>query len=71
MNILHLITSMDRGGAENHLAILSKGQQKLGNNVHIIYLKGNDYWRKNLNKSKIKMTNLEKKKLIFLKKYFL
>ena len=61
MNILHLITSMDRGGAENHLAILSKGQQKLGNNVHIIYLKGNDYWRKNLNKSKIKMTNLEKK----------
>lgn len=70
MNILHLITSMDRGGAENHLAILSKGQQKLGNNVHIIYLKGNDYWRKNLNKSKIKMINLEKKKINFFKKIF-
>ena len=43
MNILHLITSMDKGGAENHLAVLSKAQKKSGNNIHIIYLKGNDY----------------------------
>ena len=30
MKILHLITSIDRGGAENHLTCLARGQ-KLNN----------------------------------------
>ena len=50
---------------ENHLAVLSKAQKKLGNNVHIIYLKGNDYWRNDLNSNGIKTINLEKKNISF------
>lgn len=75
MNILHLITSMDKGGAENHLAVLSKAQKKSGNNIHIIYLKGNDYWKNHLNLNGIKTINLEKqknnifKKILFLRNY--
>ena len=68
MNILHLITSIDRGGAENHLAVLSKAQKKLGNNVHIIYLKGNYYLINDLNSICIKTINLEKKNISFYKK---
>ena len=45
--ILHIITSIDNGGAENHLYDLISKQV---NNckVSIIYFKGNDYHRKNL-----------------------
>ena len=47
MKIFHLITSIDNGGAENHLASLVKEQIKK-NEVTVIYLKGNDYWKKKL-----------------------
>ena len=43
MKILHLINTIDRGGAENHLYCLARGQKKLVSDIHIIYLKGNDY----------------------------
>ena len=29
MNIIHLISSIDRGGAESHLASLAKEQKKI------------------------------------------
>ena len=45
MKILHLISSLDKGGAENHLALLASQQVK-NNVVMIVYLKGNDYWKK-------------------------
>ena len=51
--ILHIITSLDRGGAENHLASLAMQQIKQKNKVYIVYLRGNDYWVKSLNKKKI------------------
>ena len=46
MKILHLITSIDRGGAENHLSCLARGQKLQKHDVYIIYLKGNSYWKK-------------------------
>ena len=61
MKILHLINTLDRGGAENHLYCLARGQNSSGNDVHIIYLKGNDYWSKDLMASKIKVSKLNHK----------
>lgn len=40
MRVLHVITTMDRGGAENHLAALSAAQREVGHEVRIAYLKG-------------------------------
>jgi len=39
-NIIHCITTIDRGGAENQLLILVKEQIKNGHDVTIIYLNG-------------------------------
>ncbi len=39
-SVFHLITTIERGGAENQLVILVTEQVKLGFEVHIIYLKG-------------------------------
>jgi len=38
--IIHLITTIERGGAENQLYILSREQRKLGLEVQVFYLKG-------------------------------
>ncbi len=40
MNIVHLITTICRGGAETHLLTLVREQIKLGHKVSIYYLKG-------------------------------
>ena len=45
--ILHIITSIDNGGAENHLADLIHNQLKFYE-VFIIYFKGNNFHRKEL-----------------------
>ena len=45
MNIVHLITSIEQGGAENHLSCLIRGQVKK-NKVLVVYLKGKPFWRK-------------------------
>jgi len=39
-SVFHLITTIDRGGAENQLVILVTEQIRQGLDVHIIYLKG-------------------------------
>lgn len=39
-SIVHLITTINRGGAENQLLLLVEQQVLLGNNVEVIYLKG-------------------------------
>jgi hypothetical protein len=46
MNILHLITSINKGGAENHLTCLTRGQVIKKNKIFIIFLKGDSYWKK-------------------------
>ena len=38
--VFHLITTINRGGAENQLLVLVREQVKLGMQVHVIYLKG-------------------------------
>ena len=48
MTILHVITTIDRGGAENHLCELAKAQARAGNTVVVVYLKGRAYWRDTL-----------------------
>ena len=59
MNILHLITSINKGGAENHLACLARGQVFKKNKVFVIFLKGNSYWKKYYSKIGIKVINLK------------
>jgi glycosyltransferase involved in cell wall biosynthesis len=40
MNVVHLITTIERGGAENQLLILCKEQIEIGNQLTVLYLKG-------------------------------
>lgn len=42
--ILHIITAINRGGAENHLASLVEGQIKKGCKITVVFLKGDGYW---------------------------
>jgi glycosyltransferase involved in cell wall biosynthesis len=51
MKILHVITTINRGGAENHLRSLVSGQLRKGDRIVIAYLKGNGYWREHLERS--------------------
>ena len=78
MNIVHLITSIEKGGAENHLSCLVRGQVK-NNNVTIVYLKGKPYWKKYLTGLDVKIIKLSYKKknffeviknIFFLKKIY-
>ena len=46
MRIIHIITSVDKGGAENHLFDLCRMQKTKKHKVHVIYFKGNSYWKK-------------------------
>ncbi len=39
-NVIHCITTIERGGAENQLYVLVKEQLKVGMNVSVVYLKG-------------------------------
>ena len=55
MKIVHVISSLDRGGAENHLVSLACEQKKMGLDVAVIYLSGNNYWRAYLKKKNIKV----------------
>ena len=65
MKILHIITSLNNGGAENHLAELASGQAKQKKNkIYIIYLRGDDYWEKFLRKK-----NINVKKIIIKNNY--
>ena len=58
MNILHIISSIDRGGAENHLFSLISEQVKKNNKVFICYFRGNDYWKKKYQKLGIKVNKI-------------
>jgi glycosyltransferase involved in cell wall biosynthesis len=43
-HILHVITGINRGGAENHLLDLVRHQRACGFAVSVAYLRGNGYW---------------------------
>lgn len=48
MKIFHVITTINRGGAENHLVELVRGQIAAGMDVSVAYLKGDGYWARSL-----------------------
>lgn len=43
-SVLHVITTLNRGGAENHLADLVAHQLADGERVSVVFLKGDGYW---------------------------
>jgi len=65
--ILHVITSIDNGGAENHLYDLISEQVKT-ERIFVIYFKGNNYHKKNLVNKGVRVfkINFEKKNFLFL-----
>ena len=59
MKILHIITSLNNGGAENHLAELASRQAKQKKDkIYIIYLRGDNYWEKFLRKKNINVKKI-------------
>lgn len=55
MRILHVITTVNRGGAENHLIDLCRGQVSAGHQVAVAYLKGDHYWRTELERMGVRV----------------
>lgn len=53
MKVIHLISSLDKGGAESQLVQLVNLQLKQGIKIKICYLKGNSYWVDYLEKNNI------------------
>lgn len=58
MRIMHVITTLSRGGAENQLVGLAGLQKAAGHDVHVAYLKLEGYWRKTLEDKGIGVTDL-------------
>jgi glycosyltransferase involved in cell wall biosynthesis len=58
VRILHVITTVNRGGAENHLVDVCRGQVLAGHNVAVAYLKGDHYWRPELDRMGVHVEHL-------------
>ena len=66
VNIVHVISTIEKGGAENQLLVLAKLQVKRGHVVDVVYLKGKRTLEKDFIKSGIKVNkNLSNRKFIF------
>ena len=70
MKIIHIISSLDKGGAETYLAMLCKYQIEK-NKVVVIYLKGNGYWAKKLSKLGITVIFINFKKVYNISQFIL
>ncbi len=55
MKIIHAVTSLDKGGAENHVVSLATEQRKKKNDITIFVSKNSSYWLKFLKKAKIQV----------------
>ena len=53
MKIIHIITTINRGGAENQLIQMIEEQRKRYDQIHLIFLKGNGFWKKWVEKKKV------------------
>ena len=63
MKVLHVITSINRGGAQNHLVDLIQGQiDTYGCQVACVYLKGDGYWSDGLKQLGASVIPLELKR---------
>ena len=62
MEQIHIITSIDNGGAENNVVDLIchiKNKSSMNNQkISVIYLKGNGFWREKLEKNNIKVLKI-------------
>ena len=58
MNLLHVITTIERGGAENHLVDLIERQVSVGDRVTVAYLKYAGYWRARLEAAGVRVVDL-------------
>jgi len=58
IRILHVIVTIDRGGAENHLIDLACAQKESGHHVAVAWLKGGGYWRTRLKSAGIETYDL-------------
>jgi len=70
--ILHIITSIDNGGAENHLAQLILDQVKTYD-VYLIYFKGNNYHRKILENNRVRVFKInffKRNMLLFILNFY-
>ncbi len=59
MRVFHLITSLDRAGAENHLRDLIELQLSANYQVECAYLKGGGYWANDLRQRGVKVHDLK------------
>ena len=66
IKVLHAITGLEKGGAENHLALLSKIQKKNNYKVKIFYSKPSNYWIKDLNSFGIQTISSQNKSFFFI-----
>jgi len=57
-SILYVITTISRGGAENHLLELVRSQVAAGCRIAVAYLKGDGYWRTSLESSGVRVVDL-------------
>lgn len=71
LDIVHLITTIDRGGAESQLLILSREQVRNGNKVRVLYLKGNAELRSEFLNAGIQNVDFLMNKPILFQIYFL
>lgn len=62
MKIVHVATTISRGGAENHLYELILHQLKQGHTVIVAYLKGDGYWAELFEKKGVQVVNLNMKR---------
>lgn len=58
LHVLHVITGIDRGGAEGHLLELVKHQRTAGMTVTVAYLLGQGYWAETYRKLGVEVHSL-------------
>ncbi len=54
MRVIHVISSLDKGGAESQLVYLIQEQIKQNLEINVCYLRGNSYWVKLLESKNVK-----------------
>ena len=59
MHVLHVITTLGKGGAESHLVDLCRALRKRGVSLTVIYLKGDGYWVNELELMGVKIVPLK------------
>ena len=62
MHVFHVITTLNKGGAESHLVDLCRSMRQRGVEITVAYLKGDGYWAAELAKLGVAVVALEAKR---------